>query len=405
MSDQASTRFSAPDAALGYLYQVRIALLWALRRVGADDRFKVSIETLDDVTFEANGEPRELLQVKHHSKQANLTDASTDIWKTFRVWLSAIKDGKVAEQTTLFLVTTGTATGGACKHLLDNDARDEEAASKLLHAVSLSSSSTENKEGYELFNALTHEQRISFLKRIHIIDQSPRAQDVVDDLHHELRLIAQKDRVQFAAEAIEGWWFARVIKQMSASIMLSPISAGEIEAKLDDVREQLKRDTLPIDDELLTYRLDEATRAIYQKYKFVRQVELVTDNNTRIKRAIADYLRAFRQRASWARKELLFVGELAAYEQRLYDEWELQFSYIEEELGSEAAEEAQRVAGAALLKWVENVDIPFKSGMTSVPWVCRGSLHLLADSLAIGWHPAFKSRLAVLLELEMVEPA
>ena len=36
------TTFSAADSALGYLYQVRVALLWSLRRAraGADFRLK-----------------------------------------------------------------------------------------------------------------------------------------------------------------------------------------------------------------------------------------------------------------------------------------------------------------------------------------------------------------------------
>ena len=47
--------FSAADSALGYLYQVRVALLWALRRLKTDDDFVISLETLDDVTFETKG--------------------------------------------------------------------------------------------------------------------------------------------------------------------------------------------------------------------------------------------------------------------------------------------------------------------------------------------------------------
>ena len=80
--------FSAADAALGYLYQVRSALLWALQRQRSDADFLVSIETLDDVAFEtAGGEPTELLQTKHHrSRAASLSDSSVDLWKSLRIW-------------------------------------------------------------------------------------------------------------------------------------------------------------------------------------------------------------------------------------------------------------------------------------------------------------------------------
>ena len=60
-------QFSAVDPSLGYLYQVRSALLWALRRIKVDPGFLVGIETLDDVTFETTGgDPTDLLQTKHH---------------------------------------------------------------------------------------------------------------------------------------------------------------------------------------------------------------------------------------------------------------------------------------------------------------------------------------------------
>ena len=80
--------FSAADSALGYLYQVRVALLWALRRLKTDVDFVISLETLDDVTFETKGgKPEELLQTKHHrNREATLTDASEDLWKSLRVW-------------------------------------------------------------------------------------------------------------------------------------------------------------------------------------------------------------------------------------------------------------------------------------------------------------------------------
>jgi hypothetical protein len=43
--------FSAKDSALGYLYQCRLALLYALRRLKESDDVEIAIESLDDVTF------------------------------------------------------------------------------------------------------------------------------------------------------------------------------------------------------------------------------------------------------------------------------------------------------------------------------------------------------------------
>jgi len=60
---QTPTDFSATDSALGYLYQVRLALLSSLRRLSMDASFTVYFETLDDVVFEQAGTPVELLQL------------------------------------------------------------------------------------------------------------------------------------------------------------------------------------------------------------------------------------------------------------------------------------------------------------------------------------------------------
>jgi hypothetical protein len=76
--------FGAADVAVGYLYQIRLALFLSLVRLkqatAAD--FFISLEILDDVAFEAAGRPAEILQAKHHrNRQANLADSSPDIWK------------------------------------------------------------------------------------------------------------------------------------------------------------------------------------------------------------------------------------------------------------------------------------------------------------------------------------
>ncbi len=74
--------FAAVDSTLGYLYQVRSALLWSLKRLRGDTDFLVSIESIDDVSFETKGGIlSDLLQLKHHrTKTASLTNACPDLW-------------------------------------------------------------------------------------------------------------------------------------------------------------------------------------------------------------------------------------------------------------------------------------------------------------------------------------
>ena len=80
MADATVSTFNAGASMLGYLYQVRVALLWAIRQSRLGD-FSVSVETLDDVSFETIGDPIAVLQTKHSiHAPAGLEDLSPVCW-------------------------------------------------------------------------------------------------------------------------------------------------------------------------------------------------------------------------------------------------------------------------------------------------------------------------------------
>src|SRR5690242_12408738 len=138
--------FSAADSALGYLYQVRVALLWSLRRAKAGGDFIVSLETLDDVTFESKGgTPEELLQTKHHrNREASLSNASGDLWKSLRVWFEGHANNQIPARTALYLLTTGAAPTDSAAWFLRSDGRNVEKALQILDTVTQTSESVTN---------------------------------------------------------------------------------------------------------------------------------------------------------------------------------------------------------------------------------------------------------------------
>lgn len=147
---------SAASSALGYLYQVRYALLESLRRLRRGQKFSVSIETLDDVVFEEAGEAPELLQTKHHlMKAADLTDSSSDLWRTIRIWCEALTAGHVPEGAIFFLITTAqTAEGFAAHYLKSGPSHNPESAMQRLNSTAASSSSNTNALAYQAYRSL-----------------------------------------------------------------------------------------------------------------------------------------------------------------------------------------------------------------------------------------------------------
>ncbi|WP_431264586.1 ABC-three component system protein [Roseateles chitinivorans] len=388
--------FGAAPSMVGYLYQVRLALLWAIRRSRTSD-FVVSLETLDDVSFEVGGEPLAVLQAKHSlMAAATLTDLSAELWKTLRVWLVGLSSGEIPLGTARFLITTAAAApGSACAALgiegLDRDVA--EAAKRLKHAAT-SSTNSELKPAFEAYLALEEAEREALLARVYVIPSQPDAVEITEQLQSELYHVSLNHQA-LSVQMLEGWWFKRVLNEL-----VHPeggIPRAEIDAQISEIQESLKSDALPIDEDLDALMVALEQLPEFADRPFYKQVELVSGSQLRMRNAITSYLQAFRQRSAWARHDLLFDADLDKYDKRLQAEWELQYGQVCDELGPDATDAAMAQAGRALLKWAEDAHISIRSGV-NVPWVCRGSLHMLAEDMRVGWHPQFETRLKAVLD-------
>jgi hypothetical protein len=158
---------------LGYFYQARYALLLLLRQGRQDLDISLTIEKFDDVTFDIEGTPKELLQFKHHIKPNSLGDMSIDLWKTFFIWIQDFKESRGLKNKTYTLITTSSAPEDTATQALSTDNRDTELAlEKLLDAIQASDSQG-NKTYYDSFLGLAPEERLEFLDSVYILCSSP----------------------------------------------------------------------------------------------------------------------------------------------------------------------------------------------------------------------------------------
>ena len=392
--------FSAAPSAAGYLYQARLALALCLKYVNGDVGVEVGIERLDDVSFESGGSALELLQAKHHiDRVASLSDKSVDLWKTLRVWSeAAAKDPTLPARTRLALVTTGSAPAESAASMLRpagayaaGHGRDPKAAATLLEAVADAGGNQELKAAYAAFLALSPTMRASLLSSIEVLDDQPLLTDLGQVIENELRLIAPRGKASIARERLEGWWWPKVCAALMQN-PAAPISVLEVEAKLDDIRDGLKRDALVADQEHVDPPADEI--ADYEGRPFVRQLKVVGLGGNRIEYAKRDYYRAFTQRSKWVREHLVFDGEIAKYELTLIEEWQPRFQQMRDKVAaSQNTDATLRQAGQELYGWVEaDARFPFRS--VTHRFLTVGSYHMLANDLRVGWHPDFETACA-----------
>ncbi|WP_404478989.1 ABC-three component system protein [Novosphingobium sp. BL-52-GroH] len=392
-----SPDFLAGPSAAGYLYQVRLALLFALSYVNRDSNVEVSIEALDDISFERDGEAFDLLQTKHKlNRTASLTDSGADLWKTIRIWAQASAvDPSLPGRMRFALVTTGQAADDSVAALLRpaptyavGSKRDPKTAADRLTSIAESSTNEALKPAFAAFLALSQPMRASLLSSVEILDQQPDLVDVEVEIEECLRLFAPRGQTQKAREMIEGWWWPRACKALIDKPP-TPIGVGELEAKLDDVREMLKREKLNLDFEEAEPTDQQA--AEFDAFRFIGQLRAIGVSGIRIQWAKRDYYRAFSQRSKWTREHAVHDGELASFEKRLIEEWEPRFERMCDSSRREENGDSQlQTAGQDLFHWVETeARIPFRSLLTRSLSV--GSYHILANDIRLGWHRDYKT--------------
>ena len=389
---EANPLHSAPQSAAGYLYQVRVALVGALRYAYRDSGIGIAVEKFDDVSFERDGTPLELLQTKHHlRRRGDLTDASPNMWKTLRVWAEATKsDPSLPRRTRFVLVTTAQApAGSAASYLRPTEAgnRDPIMADTLLLAAGEASRNKELIDSVSAYARLTPEMRKALVKAIEIIDSEPLVGNLEARINDCLRMIASSSRVALAREQLEGWWWARICSALQSDTP-DTISVFDLEQKLDDIRETLKRDALPFDMEHVDPPQDELEAL--DEMCFVRQLRSIGISPTRMQYAKRDFYRASTQRSWWARDNLLFDGEVGRFDRTLIEEWQPRFALMCESLHESCHEVKLREAGKRLYAWVEtDARLPLRT--VESRFLNVGSYHILADDLRVGWHRDYRS--------------
>lgn len=403
MTAPTTDKYSAGEQGLGYIYQARLALLHLLQ---LPEDTAVLLEKDDDLDFVEGGGNKTLASLKHKASGDRLADLSTDFWKSVNIWLVRYKrDGRAASNLQFFLFTTGTVSADSFLARLLPDqpsaSRDAPALTELADAALSKSSSKLIGPIATAFNELSDPEKMDFLERIQIIDNSPRIGDIpaiIRDKH--MRSIRREHR-EFVFERLEGWWADSVIRQLTGA-STEGIFGYEISDKLSNFAEEYKADNLPITlrGQVPDYEIDTET----DPRLFVAQLREIGISSSRIRSAILDYYRAFHQRAAWARENLLVSGEVEEYEDRLAEEWSRYKDVIFEKLTEDSAEDALREAGATLYNWAEfdtgKIEALRIRARVTEPYILRGSFHILADARPeprVHWHPRFLDRLCKVL--------
>lgn len=294
----------ASEQMIGYLYQVRYALALLLKN--DNPNYQISIEKFDDVAFVENDIPKQLIQVKHHVKKyGDLTDMSTDLWRTLKVWIDIIiKSPGLVNDTNFLIITTAAAPNNtAAFYLKENINRDVDKAYGILKNVCVESKSKDNKKYYEVFLKMDQNIIRKLISKIFVVDGASNIINVEKDIRNRIRYSCVPKFENAILERLEGWWYAQAIKALCSD---SPVFVNQNQVRfyIASLSKEYSDDDLPID----VFDVDlENIQPSDNENILCEQLKLLNFKNHRMQIVLRDYYRAFQQRANWVRNDLLYI--------------------------------------------------------------------------------------------------
>lgn len=386
--------FDASPSALGYIYQVRYALYASLKKIQElddPDVYSVVIEKVDDISFNLNDSPKELLQTKHKTPSKNLTDKSSDFWGTIRIWAELSLKGDIdLSSISLFLITTQPAGKKSLAKFLSNDSKDRDVAEalKIVDQICTQKVGKEIEKGVEAFKLLSKAQKLLLLNRVEIITNSEDIIEIGKSLKKILKLYTTKEHLPAFIERLEGYWFNEAIECMKGNI--ESISLSGLIGFFDDLRNQFSSQNLPND--FSDTALNEICLDDEDKY-FLQQIKTFTNNSQIIDIAKENYYRTYAQVFRWQSDGLLKPNEMTKYRRKIEKEWANINSLISFDTDSSCEQSKLLHAKNVYKRCLLDSVIPIRP-LFDEPYVCRGTYHYLSDTLKIGWHPDYLSLLS-----------
>lgn len=386
MDGGVKNRFSAAGSALGYLAQIEYGLLLVLKRMDDTVELRLSMETADDLVLDSadSSAATELWQTKHHqTTKGSLGDASTDLWKSLHNWIESVSD-----DCQFVLFSTASAPHGSAAQLLgkSRSSEDVRSAQQCLEKIAVEAGNEAHAAYYARFLGLDPAERLQRLERVTVLDEAAQAADLTKELQAAVRKTVPANRRAALVQRLRGWWHERAMEHIArvATGETDWIGMTEVEGNLHRIAESLRGDNLPLDFTDMEVPTDDEVEA--DDRIFVDQLRLIMLHHSRIRTAIHDHNRAFKQRSQWQREDLLDPRDLAEYDRKLIREWQRAFLPIA--AGEEVTSDVATAQREALERYValENRDLPEIKPEVRSGYIPMGSLHILADRLDIGWH-------------------
>jgi len=382
------TQHSAPGSNAGFDYQFERALYWLSKSPAG---FTIGIETSDDVSIQSTQGTLLLEQDKHSIQQDGepFGDRSKGLWNTLATWIEAL-DTKEVPETTRFLMVTNKTLPECIAHQIGR-AKSESEVADCVAALKKASQKPPKRVSQHMKRVMRSESKATLQRLISqcdLADASTSAagqalrEQTVSHLQLPAWCVAQGDSI---VDELLGWLHKTALeawqKNQPAWIQRDHF-INQLHAIIDRRKRQIARER--------SEHLIEVTDAKVGENKgsrFVKQLNLITDDDTVVDSAIRDWVRCNIEKSRLSVEGNITDDDWRAFETSLHARWgKIRVRVIRMKQGVEEGD----VGFEIFTETTEDYREKLAGSDTEQVYLTAGTYHRLADLLRVGWHPRFE---------------
>jgi hypothetical protein len=390
-------RHSASGTNAAFSYQFERALFWlAQSAAGA----AVGVETDDDVAVRGADATRVLEQDKHSIQTDGepFGDRCHDLWNTLSIWLEALDANEVAADTTLFLMVTNKVLP-ECLAKQIGRAQSEEHIDGCITALEAIAKKPPKHIALMIQRVVRPESRANLRKlilRCELADgtQATAGQELRKQTIAHLQLpewcLPIADSI---ADELLGWLHKIALaawQEKKPAWIQREHFVNQLHAIINLRKRQITRERaehlIPVGDDTIGQE---------KGRPFVKQLHLVTDDDTVADNAIRDFIRCNIEKSRLSAEGNITDDDWKSFETALFSRWEkirarvirMKKESPDEDIGFEIFTDA-----------TEDYREKLAGSDTEQVYLTSGTYHRLADMIRVGWHPQFKELMRELLK-------
>lgn len=353
----------------------------------------VSVEEFSDVSIIFSDGSKTAEEDKSSiSGQNPVSDASTNLWKSFYNWVKKINDGVLDVNRDNFVLY---ANYEPVEKTIVNKIKnvDDKNVGQLINEIKEKLKSVKSEDVKKYVNFIFSDDNIEITRKLFVKFEfvcNKKADDVYDEIKKELKRQLcndDEDLINYIIEQSVGWLKEKIMKSF-ANKECSFIFRKEYEKYIKPYVKKI------IDSSIKDYSLskilteENKQNTLNERPVFVKQLEFIELENYEILSAIEDYYKADLNRLKWRENEIVTIEDLENFDKDL----KKYYSYEKQKIDLLYSSFSNEKKGSLLYLNCQDKDIKLAQ-QTPPARTVQGTYQVLSNNKEIGWHPNWKEKL------------